>query len=525
MIFRSPYPDIYIPEIPLTHLILERAQTLGNKPALIDAPSGQKINYDELVKSIRSVAASLSNKGFRKGDVLAIVSFNCPQYAIAFHAASLLGGIVTTANPLNTEKELALQLKDSKAKYLVISEQVYEKVSNIIDGLDVKEVFVLDEQPNENSFSSLLKNEEEHISDVEINPREDLVALPYSSGTTGMSKGVMLTHYNLVSNIHQLAAMKAYGSDDVLICTVPFFHIYGLTFIMNLSLFKGATVVILPRFDLPKLLQVIQDYGVTVAPLVPPIILSLINDPIVASYDLSKMKTIFSAAAPLDQNLIDICKERFNCIVKQGYGMTEASPGTHTTPDDPDKIKPKSVGPCNPNTESKIVDISSGQVLGVHQEGEILVRGPQVMKGYLNKPEATAITIDEDGWLHTGDIGYADEDGYFYIVDRVKELIKYKGYQVAPAELEAVLLSHPAVADAAVIPCPDNQAGEIPKAFIVLKDAATIEELSSFVAERVAPYKKIREIEFIDQIPKSPSGKILRRVLIQREREKQQCVE
>jgi len=253
---------------------------------------------------------------------------------------------------------------------------------------------------------------------------------------------------------------------------------------------------------------------------VPPIVLKLAKEPLVDKYDLSSLKMVFSGAAPLGPELSRECMERIGCGIRQGYGMTETSPVTHSSPADPTKVKLGSVGPPAPNTECKLIDPATGAECAPHEEGEVCVRGPQNMRGYLNNPEATARTIDADGWLHTGDIGYADEDGHFFIVDRVKELIKYKGFQVAPAELEAVLLTHPAVADAAVIPCRDVEAGEVPKAFVVLKGEATADEVMEFVAERVAPHKKIRALEFIEQIPKSLSGKILRRVLIEKERAK-----
>jgi acyl-CoA synthetase (AMP-forming)/AMP-acid ligase II len=255
--------------------------------------------------------------------------------------------------------------------------------------------------------------------------------------------------------------------------------------------------------------------------IVPPIVLKLAKDPVVDNYDLSSLQMIFSGAAPLGATLSLECMQRIGCGIRQGYGMTETSPVTHSSPSDPAKVKHGSVGTAAPNTECKLVDPATGAELDANQEGEVCIRGPQNMKGYLNNPEATAQTIDADGWLHTGDIGYADEDGHFFIVDRVKELIKYKGFQVAPAELEAIILTHPAVADTAVIPCRDDEAGEIPKAFVVLKGEASGDEIMDFVAARVAPHKKIREVEFIDQIPKSLSGKILRRVLVEFEREKQ----
>ena len=257
-------------------------------------------------------------------------------------------------------------------------------------------------------------------------------------------------------------------------------------------------------------------------PLVPPIVLTLSKNPVVDNYDLSKLKTIFCGAAPLDEQLTRACMQRLGCDVRQGYGMTETSPVTHSSPADPARVKFGAVGVPAPNTECKVVNLETGESLTHHQEGEVCVRGPQIMKGYLNRPEATAATVDPEGWLHTGDIGYADDEGHFFIVDRAKELIKYKGFQVPPAELEALLLTHPCVADAAVIPCPDDEAGEIPKAFVVLKGEITATALLDFVGERVAPYKKIRLLDFIDKIPKSASGKILRRVLVQQERERKQ---
>jgi acyl-CoA synthetase (AMP-forming)/AMP-acid ligase II len=267
-------------------------------------------------------------------------------------------------------------------------------------------------------------------------------------------------------------------------------------------------------------LQIMQDYKVTFAFLVPPIVLALAKHPLVDKYDLSNLRMIISGAAPLSEDLARVCADRLGCLVGQGYGLTETSPVTHVSSAIPDEIKPASIGTCVANTECKVVDTQTGAELGSNQEGEIWIRGPQVMRGYLNNPDATTAAIDDQGWFRTGDIGYADDDGYFYIVDRVKELIKYKGYQVAPAEVEAVLISHPAITDAAVIPSPDEEAGEVPKAFVVLKEELTPAEIMAFVAGQVAPHKQVRRVEVIDQIPKSASGKILRRILIERERGK-----
>jgi acyl-CoA synthetase (AMP-forming)/AMP-acid ligase II len=275
----------------------------------------------------------------------------------------------------------------------------------------------------------------------------------------------------------------------------------------------------MPRFELEPFLQAVQQYRITRLFLAPPIVVALAKHPLVDKYDLSSVKVIFSGAAPLDAETAKRCGERLNCRISQGYGLTETSPVSHSVPDFEPNVVPGSVGPSLPNTECKVVDVATGEELGRNQDGEIWIRGPLVMKGYLNNEAATSASIDEDGFFHTGDIGHIDDRDEYFIVDRLKELIKYKGFQVPPAELEAVLLSHPKVADAAVIGIPDDEAGEIPKGFVVLKDpSATPEELMAFVAEKVAPHKKIRRLEVVDEIPKSASGKILRRVLKEREK-------
>jgi acyl-CoA synthetase (AMP-forming)/AMP-acid ligase II len=381
----------------------------------------------------------------------------------------------------------------------------------------VREVFLFGETEHGTPFSSLLAAEGAPPA-VRIDPREDLVVIPYSSGTTGLPKGVMLTHYNLVANLLQTAGALGLREDDILLGVLPFFHIYGMTVIMNLALHVGATVIIMPRFDLEQCLQILEKYHVTVANVVPPIVLAFAKHPLVDKYDLSRLRTLFSGAAPLKENLAEAARTRLGCQVLQGYGLTETSPVTHGARAAGRRISLGSIGPPVPNTEAKIVDVVTRAELGPDQEGEICIRGPQVMKGYLNQPGATAAMIDADGWLHTGDIGFADGDGCFFIVDRLKELIKYKGMQIAPAELEAVLLGHPSIADAAVIPLEDEEAGEVPKAFVVLKSELTCAEILEYVATRVAPYKKLRSVEVIDQIPKSPSGKILRRILVERQR-------
>jgi acyl-CoA synthetase (AMP-forming)/AMP-acid ligase II len=519
MIIKGPYQDVAIPETALTPFVLHRAKELPGKPALIDGPTGRKISYTQLADSISIVAHNLAQRGFKKGDVFGILSPNCPEYAIAFHAVATLGGIVTPINPLYTKQEIAHQLKDSGARFLVTVPGCAEKAVEAVKHGMIEELFVFGTAPGATSFDTLLIDNG-RAEQVKIDPREDLIALPYSSGTTGLPKGVMLTHYNLVANICQMEGLCYFYETDTLICVLPLFHIYGLVVVLNMGLYSGSTIVMMPRFELESFLKAAQDYEVTLAHLVPPIVLALSKNPIVDNYRLRNLKTIFSGAAPLGEDLTRACMDRLGITVRQGYGMTETSPVTHSSPAPPLEIKFGSVGVAAPNTECKIIDLETGAPLGPGEKGEVCVRGPQIMKGYLNNPEATARTIDAEDWLHTGDIGYADEDGHFFIVDRAKELIKYKGLQVAPAELEAVLLTHPAVADAAVIPYPDDEAGEVPKGIIVLKEPAEPQALLEFVAERVAPHKKIRHIEFVDKIPKSPSGKILRRVLVETEKAK-----
>ena len=515
MTVRSPFPDVSVPEASLPDFVLEKAAEYGSKPALIDGPSGRTVTYEQLSRAVRSVAAGLAGKGFGPGDVFAIFSPNLPEYAIAFHAVASLGGITTTANPLYTVDELTFQLKDSGAKYLLTVPPFLETAADAAGRAGLAEVFVFGEGPGATPFASLMSPDEPPHTDVD--PSNDLVVLPYSSGTTGYPKGVMLTHHNLVANVCQMIAAAPVGKADTLIGVLPFFHIYGMTVIMNAAIRSGATIVTMPRFDLEQFLQLMQDYKVTRAHLVPPIVLALAKHPIVEKFDLSALRDIMSGAAPLSGELAEDCGSRIDCKVVQGYGLTETSPVTHVIPDDMPN-KPGSIGPPIPNTECMVVDVASGDEVAPGTLGEVWIRGPQVMRGYLNNEVATAATIDDEGWLHTGDIGYADEDGYFFLVDRLKELIKYKGFQVAPAELEALLVTHPEVADAAVIGKPDAEAGEIPKAFVVKRGDVSEEEIVVFVADRVAPQKKVRAVEFVDQIPKSPSGKILRRVLKDRER-------
>jgi len=520
MVFLSPYPDASIPDLSLTDYVLRDAGTYPERPALVDAPTGRTLTYGQLLGGSRQVAAGLAKRGFRKGEVFAICSPNLPEWPLAFYGVAMAGGITTTVHSLYTAEEMAAQLRDAGAKHLLTVPPFLDRALPAAAAAGVGEVFVFGEAPGATPFAALLQNGSTPPQ-VEINPREDVVALPYSSGTTGLPKGVMLTHRNLVANMAQYdthAELHKFADDDTLLGVLPFFHIYGLEVVLNQTLARGRTLVTVPRFELEPFLKAIQDHRVAHTHLVPPILLALARHPLVDQYDLSGLKTISSAAAPLAEDVARGVVERLGCIVYQGFGLTEAGPASHIAPTAPPDGRLGSVGPCLPSTEAMVVNVGTGEALGPGESGEIWVRGPQVMKGYWKNPEATAACLDDEGWLHTGDIGYADDDGYFYVVDRLKELIKYKGENVAPAELEALLLTHPAVADAAVVPSPDKEAGEVPKAFLVRRGEIGEEEVMAWVAERAAPHKRIRRVEFIDEIPKSATGKLLRRVLIQRER-------
>ncbi len=506
--------QLAIPDVDVTSFVLERAAERGEKPALIDGPSGRTITYGELGALIAAMRGGLVARGFGKGDALGIYLPNLPEYAIAFHAAASAGGRATTANPLYTEHELGHQLHDAGARFLLTAPPMLETALAAAERAEVEEVFVVGEAEGATPLAELLGAEPAPLA--AIDPAADLAALPYSSGTTGLPKGVMLSHRNLVANLIQTGEVLRVDEDDTLVGCLPFFHIYGMTVIMNLGLRGGATIVTMPRFDLAEFLGLIERHGVSVGFVVPPIALALAKHPAIDDADLSSLRFLMSGAAPLGPELVEAVEARLGCMVGQGYGMTETSPVTHTISMDPDRNRIGTVGPPLRATECKLIDPESGEEVDSGERGEVWIRGPQVMQGYLNNEEATAATIDPDGWLHTGDIGIADEEGYCTIVDRLKELIKYKGYQVPPAELEALLLTHPAVSDAAVVGVPDEEAGELPKAFIVVAAGTELDhrELMDWVGERVAPQKRIRLIEEIDAVPKSASGKILRRELI-----------
>jgi len=515
-IIRSPYPDVVVPEVSLPAFVLEQAEERGDAPAVIDGLTGRTLTYRDLASAVRRVTAGLQAHGVAKGDVLALCSPNGPEFVITYFAAASAGAVITTMNPAATGHDIVTQLASAGARWLVTTPELFEeKGRQVAAEAGIRESFVFGEASGATPFASLSEATRAD-SPVDLSP-DDLVVLPFSSGTSGFPKGVMLTHRQLVSNLCQTMVPHRVQADDVIVAVLPLFHIFGMQVTMNLALRAGATLITLPRFDLETFLSVVESYRVTRAELVPPIVLALAKQPVVDRYDLSSLQVIFCGAAPLGVELARACAGRLGCRIKQGFGMTELSGGSHIAPDS-GRDDPESVGPALPGVESRIVDTVTGEDVAPGERGELLVRTPGMMLGYLNNQEATAETIDADGWLHTGDIVTVDAEGWFRVVDRVKELIKYKGYQVAPAELEAVLQTHPCVADCAVVGSPDLEAGEVPKAFVVLRSACPSAELMDWVAQRVAPYKKIRRLEVVDRIPKNPSGKIIRRILKEAER-------
>lgn len=503
-----------IPEISITDFILGKADRLADKPAIIDGGSGRTLTFGELKQRIQSLAGGLAARGVGKGTTWALMLPNIPEFAVVFHGLAYAGATVTTLNPTYGADEIAYQLKDAGASAVVTVGLFLEVAKAAAEKVGITEVFVVgpgDATPVTELFGAPL------TAQVPVDPTTDVVVLPYSSGTTGFPKGVMLTHHNLVANLVQSHAHLELGEDEVCYAVLPFFHIYGMQVLMNYASYCGVTTVCVPRFDLVQMLELTQTHRITRLYLVPPIVLALAKHPIIDQYDLSSVKQIFSGAAPLGGEIANAAATRLNCSVAQGYGMTELSPVATIVKMGDEKAG--SVGTLVALTEARIVDPDTGSDATEGARGELWVRGPQVMAGYFGNTEATAATLDADGWLHTGDIAVRDEDGHYFIVDRLKELIKVKGFQVPPAELEALLITHPKVQDVAVIGIPDEEAGELPKAFIVAAPGAepSADELMSFVAEHVSTYKRVRLVEFIDAIPKSASGKILRRELRDRD--------
>jgi long-chain acyl-CoA synthetase len=507
------------PEIPLFELLTRGA---GEQPERIAfSVGGQDLSYRELDTLSSRLANGLRELGVEAGDRVMLFLPNSLEFVIGYYGILKAGATITPANPLYRSEDLRHQLHDSGAVAVITNEDAYPAVRDIKDEVSLRTVMLAGSQQVKEtvSLSEILDRCPSSLPRSDMRPREDIAVIAYTGGTTGLPKGVLLTHYNLVANAVQNALWLGWSHEDVIIGLLPFYHSWGGCTCVNSPIYSGARVVILPRYGAEELLRTIEKEKGTVLYGAASLFAMLVNDPALGKYDISSLKYVKAGAMPIPPEIKEKWEQLTGVSMLTGYGLSEASPETHDSP--LGGIKPGSIGIPISDTDARIVDERSGTTeLPPGEVGELVVRGPQVMKGYLNQPEDTAEVL-RNGWLYTGDLALMDESGYFQIVDRKKETIKYKGYTIAPAEIESVLYQHPAVKECAVIGKPDSLAGEVPKAYVVLKDGGTSseEELIDFCQQRVAPYKRVREVVFIEEVPKTPVGKILRRVL----RDKEKC--
>jgi long-chain acyl-CoA synthetase len=521
------------PRGPLQELLKASARNFPEKVALVYRE--QKITYAQLESLSNQFANALAKLHVEKGDRVALFLPNITQLVIAYFGVLKAGAAVTAISPMHREREVEYQLNDSGAQTIVALDSLYPIVEKVREKTKLENVIVtgLDEYgfgkakasriPNALSFQELIDTNAQNPLNLQFDPNEDLAALQYTGGTTGTAKGAMLTHTNLVSNALMFAAwIKGTLAKETFLTALPLFHIYGMTTSMTVPICVAAKMVLMPRFEPAKALETIQKQRVTVFCGVPTMYSALVSNSELGKYDLTSIRVCISGASSLPPQVQKEFMEITGGFLAEGYGLTEASPVTHCTPVDKSMrtVKVGSIGLPLPDTEARIVDLITGEkTLEQGKTGELAVKGPQIMKGYWLKPEETALVL-HDGWLLTGDIARMDKDGYFYITDRKKDLIKYKDYSVYPREIEDVLYEHPAVKLCAVVGKKDRLAGEVPKAFIVPKENAAIsaEEIMTFVNEKVAPYKAIREVEFRKELPISSAGKVLKRVLQQEEK-------
>jgi len=506
--------DANIPLVPFHQYLMEKMELYGDRVAVVDAVTKEETTHSEMLRSVRKLAAALQRDGLAKGHYVAIALPNCVEFTISVLAVSLCGAVAAFVNPVYTARELEHVASIIQPHLWICRWDFVSLLKRLNQSKFNTNAAVIGVDASQSQWHSLLQSGDpaRFVAPI-FECYNDVCTMPFSSGTTGLPKGVMLTHHNLVAALCQFKVWCPYDEHDVNLAMLPMFHQYGCLIVFS-SIATGSKIISVPKFNFTEMLQIVQDYQVTAIPLVPPIAILLTKHPAVAHYDLSSLRCIISSAAPISAVTIEEIIKRFKCDVLQGYGMTECTLATHFTPKG--EFKLGSVGMVMPFYEAKIVNEVTGAPVGVGELGELCVSGPMIMKGYRGYPAQTAAMIDADGWLHTGDIGYYDQQEWFYIVDRLKELIKYKGLQVAPSELEHLLLTHPQIADAAVIGLPDEMAGELPRAFVVKKANAQITEaqVAEFINAQVAPFKKLRGgVVFVSSIPKLASGKILRREL------------
>jgi len=513
MILDSSYSRNIIPECSFNEYALSIIKT-NQGVALVDAYSDDVIKFEDVELMVRKFGSVLAKRGIQNQDVVAVCVSNTIYYPALIMGVSALNAITTPCNPNYTKDELVVQFKLCNPKLIITDSKQVEKMRQVAQAVpSIKEVLCVDSSPKVQSIVKLMREDDGSAcpTNVKVNPKEDVVLLPYSSGTTGVPKGVMLTHYNFIANHTTYRGAMKVPPWSVVYTVLPMFHAYGLMMMFS-NLFGGCKHIIAKRFHLEKTLADIEKHRVTSFPAAPPILLNLTkNDALLKKYDLSSLMMVMSGAAPLPESVNMETMVKTQSMVLQGWGLTECIAIAATTvPGCP----LNSVGFLMPNVSLKVIDVDSGKELGVDEDGELLVKAPHVFAGYYKNPEQTANCM-ADGWFRTGDVGHFDSRGIVYIVDRIKELIKYKGFQVAPAELEEILVSHPDIEDAAVIGIPNTEAGEVPRAFVVRKNATITEEaIKKFVEGKVVRYKFLRGgVEFVDVIPKSPTGKILRRVL------------
>lgn len=513
----------------LHDLVLASCRRNPRKTALVDSSCDRRLTYAEYGEAVESIAHGLIAAGVKPGEVVAIFLCNCWEFCVAYHAATLAGAIPTLLNPTYREREVRHQLGNSGAAILITDGPNIEGIS--LAGLpNLRRVYATREgSSGTEPFANLMKSATAVFPTPDQPTDQTLAALPYSSGTTGLPKGVMLSHFNLISNVYQFLGPHAtdLSAKDNILCFLPLYHIYGLNVMLNPALILGATLVLMPRFQLQPLTTLLIDEGITMMPLVPPAMNALCQAAEAGEFPLDHtVRWVKSGAAPLAPDLPRRFTALTNILVNQGYGMTEASPVTHVGFLDVELYHPDTIGQPLAQTDCRVIaqpdldptaEATSAVEAATGEPGELVMRGPQFMLGYWNEPQATAAVL-RDGWYWSGDIVTRDQDGFYRVVDRRKEMIKYKGFPVAPAEVEAVLLEHPAVRECGVVGRPDAAAGEIPIAFVALRNGfetgKKLElELCAFVADRLTHYKQPREVRFIDVIPKTASGKILRREL------------